>query len=1432
MIRALFILLAVVCLTSVMAQVHWAQRVGAWSNDAFNDVAVDATGLVYAVGEFGGSIPVSTTTISSNGSLDAMVAKYDAAGELLWVRTFGGAGLDRASGVVVGPGGELVVVGQFMGTVNVDGNTLQAQGSTPDIFVMRLDPANGEVLWVRQGGAPDGVDQVNDVSVGPGGVVALTGEFRGTAVFDAGTLTSTPEPLTGLPSVDIFVAAYDANGTGLWLQHGAADLADRGMAIAHDPAGNVYVTGQFSDTLTFDQTHNNQMFSAVFIARFGPGGEEQWLRIFGGGTYNQVFDMRYVEAGHLLLTGDLQGTVIYQDAVPDLFTAPAPYSSFVLRVGLNGELMAQTMWGSDHPLTTRALSVRGNDLAVLGRFDCQLTGFAAVYGPSSFTATGEHDLYVVRFQLSDLDFKEAQQFGGQGTKEAGGIGHLPDGDLVFSGSYEHQLVFPCNYGFEVSHPTALQAPNVPWEYCEDVSYGIYKGLAGSSLLDGFIARGYVDGREPYDIYDREGEVCDRSVRPPVLRSGGVGILGPDSLSHCGPVALIAETFTAYWPSVAGYHTGPEYSINWSTGDSDLIDTVTTTGWVWVDVSLGANCLMWRDSLHVIIHSIPTRPLVNDDVVVNTSAFNPADIQVCDPAQPWLWATGIAAGNTVQWFSSTQTVQGDSIQANATGSYNVLVTTPAGCTSWNNVYVGIIPGGPLDDFDVEFTSSFPQDADNNDSLALCIGDQFLMRVDLAYYLNGTAADLPDWVNQLRRCGTQGWSILADDPWFSCNRTAQATGWYHFEAELLLTNAPCGSDSLFFTVSDSIHVTALPLPAVTMTLTGPNYLCPGDTILAVGACVGCLQIVWGGPGIVATSGDTAWVAGPGNVVFSGQATSPEGCFTMANSVLTVSWNPNPLLGVWPVDGIICPDSSAIIFTEAAGSDFQWYGPLGPLSVNNDTLVTTQPGLYYLEMVDTLGCPVTSAPMQVTDYATPYLNVLPDNVLCGPDETTTLQVVTTSASTLSWWAPFSGSAVQQVVTEPGVYMCSVNACGITHVLSAEVFGNTANADVVEEGPFILCPDETIQLSAPPGNAITYWLPGPVYGGTLSVSTADTYTLVAVDAFGCEAESEVVVEELSWTSPLLVQGSEVCAGSSATLTATGSGTITWYADAALTQAVHSGSIWTLPAVAEGAVYQVTQTEGPCISEPATVVLTVLPVPTDAQLAAPDEVCAGGELDLELTGSGALSGTWSTPVGTYSGPALSFSSATSEHDGTYVVVPFIGPCAGDTLMHQVVVLVPQAPDLGNDTSFCTGGWTTLEVPTGFTGPVWTTGSTSTSIIVDQPGTYGLWVMDAQGCPVYDEVVLDMVHCDPLLPNTITPNGDGQNDGWSIDPGTVRSAQLSVFNRFGALVWEGDLTNKVFTGIHGTTGEPLADGAYFYVIRLFGTDGSSKDHTGYLQLLR
>ena len=91
--------------------------------------------------------------------------------------------------------------------------------------------------------------------------------------------------------------------------------------------------------------------------------------------------------------------------------------------------------------------------------------------------------------------------------------------------------------------------------------------------------------------------------------------------------------------------------------------------------------------------------------------------------------------------------------------------------------------------------------------------------------------------------------------------------------------------------------------------------------------------------------------------------------------------------------------------------------------------------------------------------------------------------------------------------------------------------------------------------------------------------------------------------------------------------------------------------------------------------------------------------------------------------------------------------------------------------------------------------------------------------------------CDPHLPNVITPNGDGWNDGFKLPPGGYVSAMLRVWNRWGQLVWEGDAAKGAFRGDH-QNGEPLSDGTYYYELLLNRADGSAMPYTGYFSLLR
>jgi gliding motility-associated-like protein len=172
---------------------------------------------------------------------------------------------------------------------------------------------------------------------------------------------------------------------------------------------------------------------------------------------------------------------------------------------------------------------------------------------------------------------------------------------------------------------------------------------------------------------------------------------------------------------------------------------------------------------------------------------------------------------------------------------------------------------------------------------------------------------------------------------------------------------------------------------------------------------------------------------------------------------------------------------------------------------------------------------------------------------------------------------------------------------------------------------------------------------------------------------------------------------------------------------------------------------------------------------------------------------------------------------------------------------------LGKDTMVCTPEFRLHALnpnrnPQG-TVYTWSTGQTGTSSFIDISGhdtkeNIVYWVRaDLDGCTASDTVVV--LACEeapePVLfriPNTFTPNGDGDNDVWEIKVlSEYPNAVVEVFDRWG---------RKVFTSARGypqpwdgrdTNGNVLPMEAYYYVINL--NDGkSSRPLLGTISIIR
>jgi len=320
---------------------------------------------------------------------------------------------DNTSGVAVDPDGNVYVSGATLGGLDGPG----AGGY--DAYLVRFD-ADGTFRWARTFGT-DGFDYARDVAVGPDARIYVVGYGEGGVGG---------EPARG--GNDVFVAAFDADGTQAWTtQLGTAeddeawDLAvdedgiyvagrtrgdldgtnaggfdatlhhlgldgtedwvrrlgtvadDYGHSVAVDPAGGAYLVGFTHDVLAMDTVNEGE--EDVFVSRHAPDGATLWVRQRGGNGSDLAHDV-LVLGGEVFVAGatasDLDGE-----------TNTGGDDVFVMGFGREGEWRWTRVWGSTENDGTWAICSDGSVLYVAGVTRAPIDGEALV---------GAADVFVTR----------------------------------------------------------------------------------------------------------------------------------------------------------------------------------------------------------------------------------------------------------------------------------------------------------------------------------------------------------------------------------------------------------------------------------------------------------------------------------------------------------------------------------------------------------------------------------------------------------------------------------------------------------------------------------------------------------------------------------------------------------------------------------------------------------------------------------------------------------------------------------------------------------------------------------------------------------------------------------------------------------------------------------------------------------------------------
>lgn len=105
-------------------------------------------------------------------------------------------------------------------------------------------------------------------------------------------------------------------------------------------------------------------------------------------------------------------------------------------------------------------------------------------------------------------------------------------------------------------------------------------------------------------------------------------------------------------------------------------------------------------------------------------------------------------------------------------------------------------------------------------------------------------------------------------------------------------------------------------------------------------------------------------------------------------------------------------------------------------------------------------------------------------------------------------------------------------------------------------------------------------------------------------------------------------------------------------------------------------------------------------------------------------------------------------------------------------------------------------------------------------------------CPTtYSRHVIGTTLSDQIfLPNTFTPNGDGQNDVFKVYSNVIQSMRLLIFNQWGEKIFETNNINGSWNGMYKGKPEPI--GVYVYAATMVLTDGTNVVKKGSFNLLR
>ncbi len=529
--------------------------------------------------------------------------------------------------------------------------------------------------------------------------------------------------------------------------------------------------------------------------------------------------------------------------------------------------------------------------------------------------------------------------------------------------------------------------------------------------------------------------------------------------------------------------------------------------------------------------------------------------------------------------------------------------------------------------------------------------------------------------------------------------------------------------------------------------------------------------------------------------------------------------PQLSIINNDTTICPNAtfnlSAVYSSDIVS--IQWSSTNGTISNNtvNPTIYTNNTNSSgYIYLTSYTVCNDSIKDSISVNIATP-INVqisAPNDSICSGQSIT---LTANGASSYLWNTGTNSNSI------------SVNTTGDYTVIGSNTCYSDSDTIHIEVVPIptisvsassdTICSGQSAQLTANATISPITWNTGTT-GNTITVNTQGTYTASVTNICGTFSDAVTITVIDTPNATISATDTMLCNGSS-TLSFSGSN--------------YDNNIWNTGSnnqsitVSNSGWYWV-EVQNMCFTVRDSQYIYPAIIP-NVTITASDTVLCNNET-IVLTASGNYQYLWNTGETT--------NQITVNSAQTYTVVAS-NSCSSDTASIQIIngsitTDFSTSTDMGKaplDVT-CTNLSTNATAYSWYIDYQFINNNTNFSTIFENEGLYTITLIAENNFGCIDstsKLIEVMLTTGVYIPNVFTPNNDGINDTFLIKGNNIDYYQMSIFNRWGQLLFEGN-ENQNWNGTN-LENQIVPDGTYVYLIKVVYLNGVKEIFNGSVQKL-